>query len=155
MTVLRRRFLLSFGLFLALPALPLGSAHAQGEVVVRIVTDAATGQPRYDPSLVRIQPGDTVVFANRGHVHASRTVPGMHPPEAELWWGQVGEDIRVTFTVPGVYGHKCGGSYRQGLIGLVVVGDPSPNLEAARAVAHPPAAAKRLDALFAELTAPN
>jgi pseudoazurin len=155
MVALRRRFLLAYGLLLALLVLPLGPAQAQGEVVVRIVTDPVTGQPRYDPPLVRIEPGDTVVFANRGHVNASRTVPGMHPPEAELWWGQVGEDVRITFTVPGVYGHKCGASYPQGLIGLVVVGDPSPNLEAARAVPHPPVAAKLLDSLFAELEAPN
>ena len=155
MVILRRKLWAACGLFLALLVLPVGPGHAEGEVVVRIVTDPATGQPRYDPPLVRIEPGETVVFANRGHVHASRTVPGMHPPEAPLWWGQVGEDVSVTFTVPGVYGHKCGGSYRQGLIGLVVVGDPSPNLEAARAVPHPPIAAKLLDDLFAELTAQN
>ena len=155
MVVLRRSVLASCCLFLALLALPLGLTYAQGEVVVRIVADPLTGQPRYDPPLVQIEPGDSVVFANRGHVHASRTVPGMHPQGAELWWGQVGEDIRVTFTVPGVYGHKCGGSYRQGLIGLVVVGDPSPNLEAARAVPHPPVAARLVDDIFAELTAPN
>lgn len=141
--------LLLLVLLLAAPAPPA----AAGESVVRIVTDPVTRQPRYDPPVLWIEPGDTVVFATRGLVHASRPVPGMHPPGAALWRGQVGEDVRVTFTAPGIYGHKCAGSYALGLVGLVVVGDPSVNLEAARAVQHPPVPAQVLDELFAQLAA--
>jgi pseudoazurin len=86
-----------------------------------------------------------------GKVYASRLIAGMHPSGVTGWWGQVGEDLEITLTEPGVYGHKCGGSYALGLVGLIVVGDPSPNLEAARAVQHPPAATRVLDELFATL----
>jgi len=120
---------------------------------IAVVTDPGSGLPRFDPPIAVIEPGDAVRIEMAGKVYASRLIAGLHPPGVSGWWGQVGETVEITFTVPGVYGHKCGGTYALGLVGLIVVGDPSPNLEAARAVQHPPAAARVLDALFAELTA--
>lgn len=129
-------------------------AAATGERwVVQVVRDGVTGTPRYEPGVLFIEPGETVLFKNAGNVHASRIIPGMMPDAADPWWGQLGEDVEITFTEPGVYGHKCGSSYPLGLVGLVVVGDPSVNLEAARAVQHPPAAAREFERLFDELAA--
>jgi pseudoazurin len=123
-----------------------GSAHT-----ITVSSDPSSGLPRFDPPILFIEPGDTVRLEMAGKVYASRLIAGMHPPAAASWWGQVGEDLEITLTEPGVYGHKCGGSYALGLVGLIVVGDPSPNLEAARAVQHPPAATRVLDELFATL----
>lgn len=123
-----------------------GSVHT-----IAVVTDPSSGLHRFDPPIAFIEPGDAVRIEMAGKVYASRLMPGVHPPGVSGWWGQVGETVEITFTVPGVYGHKCGAGYALGLVGLIVVGDPSPNLEAARAVQHPPAAARVLDDLFAEL----
>ena len=60
----------------------------------------------------------------------------------------------MTFTVPGVYGVKCLPHYAMGMVALVVVDDPAPNLEAAKAASNPPMAKKRFEALFAELELP-
>ncbi len=132
------------------PAAPLalaGQAH-----VIRVISDAQTGQPRFDPPVLHVAPGDTVRIAMGGKVFASRLIAGMHPEGAELWWGQVGESIELTLTEPGVYGHKCGAAYGLGLVGLIVVGDPAVNLEAARRVQHPPVAARVFDDLFATVS---
>lgn len=141
------------GLLLAIaPAAPFalaGQAH-----VIRVISDAQTGQPRFDPPVLHVAPGDTVRIAMGGKVFASRLIAGMHPEGAELWWGQVGESIEVTLTEPGVYGHKCGAAYALGLVGLIVVGDAAVNLEAARRVQHPPVAAHVFDELFASLQRP-
>lgn len=136
-----------------LAATPAGHAgDEQGAPrIVEVITDPATGRPRYEPGLLVIEPGDTVLFKNAGEFHASRIIPGMQPDGGQPWWGQLGEDVEITFTTPGLYGHKCGSSYTLGLVGLVVVGDATVNLESARAVQHPPAAARVFDKLFAEL----
>lgn len=123
-----------------------GSVHT-----IAVVKDSSSGMPRFDPPIAFIEPGDAVRIEMAGKVYASRLIAGVHPPNVSGWWGQVGETVEITFTEPGVYGHKCGASYALGLVGLIIVGDPSPNLEAARAVQHPPAAARVLDELFAEL----
>jgi len=132
---------------------PPGGAMAGAVHTISVVRDSDSGLPRFDPPIAFIEPGDTVRFQIAGKVYASRLIAGLHPPGVSGWWGQVGETLDVTLTEPGVYGHKCGASYALGLVGLIVVGDPSPNLEAARAVQHPPAAARVLDRLFEELDA--
>jgi len=135
----------------AAPPVSQADEASKAPRIVEIVSDPTTGRPRYEPGLLIVEPGDTVLFKNAGKFHASRMIPGMQPEGAEPWWGQVGEDVEITFTTPGLYGHKCGSSYTLGLVGLVVVGDASVNLASARAVQHPPAAAQAFEALFAEL----
>lgn len=115
---------------------------------IEVVTDRASGLPRFDPPIAYIEPGDTVRIEMAGKVYASRLLAGMHPAGVEGWWGQVGETMQITLTEPGVYGHKCGASYPLGLVGLIVVGDSAPNLESARAIQHPPRAARVLEQLF-------
>jgi pseudoazurin len=134
----------------ACTAMLLGAPAAGSEDghIVRVVEDPVTGEPRFEPALLFIEPGETVRFMMGGKTFASRAIAGMVPDGAAGWWGQVGEDIDVTFTKPGVYGHKCGGAYALGLVGLVVVGDPSGNLDEAQRVQHPPSAAAVLDKLF-------
>lgn len=131
----------------ALPVWPAAAAAA--DHTVRVVDDAITGEPRFEPALLFIEPGDTVRFVMDGKTFASRVIAGMVPDGAAGWWGQVGEDLEIAFTEPGVYGHKCGAAYALGLVGLIVVGDPDVNLLRAQQVQHPPSAANVLDELFA------
>jgi pseudoazurin len=127
------------------------AAAAATSHIVRVVDDAVTGEPRFDPALLFIEPGDSVRFVMGGKTFASRVIAGMVPDGAAGWWGQVGEDVEIAFTEPGVYGHKCGAAYALGLVGLIVVGDPDVNLREARRVLHPPTAANVLDELFSEV----
>ncbi len=127
-------------------------ASAARQATIEVVIDPASGLPRFEPGILFIEPGDEVRFKSSGSAYASRGIPGMLPDGVEPWWGQIGTDIVVTFAEPGLYGHKCGASYRLGLVGLIVVGDDPPaNLAAARAVPHPAAAAAEFDKLFDEL----
>ncbi len=146
------RLLLFLGLVVLLTLAQPPVPAAAGEMhVISVIRDADTGQHRFDRPILHIEPGDTVRINMAGKVFASRLIAGMHPPGAEVWWGQVGENVDVTLTEPGVYGHKCGASYQLGLVGLIVVGDPSVNLETARAVQHPPVAAEVFRELFATM----
>lgn len=78
----------------------------------------------FAPEVVRLEPGDSVNFvaADKGHeVHA---VPGMIPQGAELFEGRMNQDIKVTFTVPGVYVVACKPHTPMGMVALIVVGEP-------------------------------
>ncbi len=146
-----RLFIVFLVVLLSIATIPAAPAHSGEAHVIRVIRDSDTGQPRFDPAVLFIAPGDSVQINMSGKVFASRLIAGMHPPGAELWWGQVGESVEVTLTEPGVYGHKCGASYQLGLVGLIIVGDPAVNLEAAQRVQHPPVAAKVFRELFAAL----
>lgn len=128
---------------LAVAILPATAADIQ----VKMLNKGAKGMMVFEPDLVKVQPGDTVTFVATDPGHDAQSVPGMLPEGAQPFEGKIGKDLTVTFTQPGVYGVKCKPHYVMGMVGLVVVGDPSSNLEAAKQAKNPGKAGK----LFTEL----
>ncbi len=128
---------------LALAILPATAADVQ----VKMLNKGAKGMMVFEPDLVKVEPGDTVTFVATDPGHDAQSVPGMLPEGAQPFEGKIGKDVTVTFTQPGVYGVKCKPHYVMGMVGVVVVGDPTPNLEAAKAAKNPGKAGK----LFKEL----
>lgn len=128
---------------IAIAILPANAADVQ----VKMLNKGAKGMMVFEPDLVKIQPGDTVTFVATDPGHDAQSVPGMLPEGAQPFEGKIGKDLTVTFTQPGVYGVKCKPHYVMGMVGLVVVGDPSSNLEAAKQAKNPGKAGK----LFTEL----
>ncbi len=127
-------------------AFTLTAAEA-ADVEVKMLNKGAKGVMVFEPDLVKIQPGDSVTFVSVNPGHDAMSVPGMLPDGAQPFEGKLSKDVTVTFTQPGVYGVKCKPHYVMGMVALMVVGDPSSNLEAAKAVKNPGKAGK----LFTEL----
>ena len=127
----------------AIAILPANAADVQ----VKMLNKGAKGMMVFEPDLVKVQPGDTVTFVATDPGHDAQSVPGMLPEGAQPFEGKIGKDVTVTFTQPGVYGIKCKPHYVMGMVGVVVVGDPSSNLEAAKKAKNPGKAGK----LFTEL----
>ncbi len=105
----------------------------------------------FDPSLLRIQPGDSVRFVAKDKGHDVQSIPGMIPEGVEPLKGDMNKDVTITFTKPGVYGLKCVPHYGMGMVALIVVGDPSSNLAKAEAVPQPGKAKQVFAKLFQEL----
>lgn len=119
---------------------------------VDMVNKAADGtMMAFDPPLTKVAVGDTVTFVAKDKAHDAQSIPGMLPDGATAINGEMGQDVKVTFTVPGVYGIRCVPHYGLGMVALVVVGDHPANLDAAKAASVPPLAKKRLDPLWAQI----
>lgn len=106
------------------------------------------------PDLIRAAPGDTIRFvaADRGHNSASNK--DMLPEGAEGWKGRVSKDVEVVVDAEGAYGFHCVPHLALGMVGLILVGDPSSNFEAARAAKHRSRKAKaRYEDIFARAEA--
>ena len=116
---------------------------------MRLVTESEQGRFLFEPSLLVIDPGDTVMFVPESRMHGVKSVAGMLPEGAAPWRGRMGEQISVRLDQPGVYGVKCPAGYDVGMVGLIVVGNDPANWQSARAVRHPPAASTAFDELFA------
>jgi pseudoazurin len=133
------------GWSLALTA-PASAADHQ----VQMLNKGSDGQNMvFEPSFLKIAPGDTVTFVPTDKTHNVESIKAMTPDGFEGWKGKVNEPITVTFPTDGIYGYKCLPHYSMGMVGIVQVGDAPPNLDAAKAVKHPPMAQKRVDAAFA------
>ncbi|MGD0191448.1 MAG: pseudoazurin [Rhizomicrobium sp.] len=135
-----------------------GGAPRAAEVDIRMMNHATDGMMGFDPQLVTIAPGDTVHFVATDKGHDAESIPGMIPVGANPFAAGIGQDLKVTFTVPGVYGYRCGPHGSLGMVGLIVVGNPV-NEAAAKQVSVPGMAnrtfAKLFQALDARRTAQN
>lgn len=84
------------------------------------------------PAVLRIQPGDTVRFVATDRGHNALSIDGMTPDGAEPFGGKIGEEFEVTFTDEGTYGYKCQPHQAMGMLGLILVGNFTTNLDAVR-----------------------
>ena len=89
----------------------------------------------FEPPVLRINPGDTVKWTNANPGHNSVSFNEMIPAGATAWNGKMNEEISVKFDVEGLYGYKCTPHYILGMVGLIIVGDESVNLEQAKSFA--------------------
>jgi len=126
----------------------LAGANA-AEIEVKMLNKGAKGVMVFEPDFVRIQPGDSVHFVATNKGHDAQSIDSMLPEGAEPFAGEMGKDVTVTFTAPGVYGVKCKPHYPMGMVALVVVGTPT-NADEAKAVNHPGKAKKVFETLFVE-----
>ena len=140
------------GIVLAVAALgaAAGSASA-ADFEVKMLNKGADGAMVFEPSFVQVQPGDVVHFVPTDKGHDVESVKGMLPEGVEPFKAKMNEAYDLTATAEGVYGVKCTPHFAMGMVAVVVVGDPSSNLEAAKAVKNPKKAQERFDAAFAQI----
>lgn len=142
------RKVISLAAFALLTSASLGLA---AEVEVKMLNKGAEGLMVFEPSLVRIEPGDTVKFVATDKSHNAESIKNMLPEGASPFAGKMNADVTVTFDKAGVYGVKCMPHYAMGMVALVVVGKPD-NLEQAKAVPQTGKAKQIFAALFDRLT---
>lgn len=82
----------------------------------------------FDPVVAVIQPGDSISWQGMTG-HLSQSMVNMIPEGEEHWLSQMGSDYKHTFATEGVYMYKCTPHVGAGMMGAVIVGNPT-NLEA-------------------------
>ena len=134
----------------ALLALALPASAAEFEV--KMLNKGAEGAMVFEPSLLKIAPGDTVKFLPTDKTHNAESITGMLPEGAKKFVGKINEETTVTFEQPGIYGIKCLPHYGMGMVAMVVVGTPT-NEDQAKAVPQVGKAKQAFAALFDKLAA--
>ena len=143
---MRRTMMALAGLMVAGAMAATAPADA-AEFEVQMLNKGADGPMAFEPSYLKIMPGDTVHFRATDKGHNVLSVEGMSPDGAAPFSGKMNEDVTVTFDQPGVYGFECKPHYGMGMVGMIVVGDPV-NAAEAQAVPQKGKAKKRFEHLF-------
>ncbi|WP_288948526.1 pseudoazurin [uncultured Paracoccus sp.] len=116
---------------------------------VRMFNRSDRGVMVYEPSFLRIAPGDTVRFVPTQPGHNAASIDGMIPEGAKPFKSRINEDFSVTLTVPGSYGIKCSPHFAMGMVMLIEVGEaPAPALPDDL----PPKSRARFDEILARRT---
>ncbi len=85
------------------------------------VTARATS---YDPMVLQINPGDNVNWTNMSG-HNVDFEEGNIPAGAEPWQTSLGDNVNKTFTKEGLYLYKCTPHFAMGMVGAIIVGEPT------------------------------
>ncbi len=101
-------------------SLPASAADYQ----VKELNRGPHGAWSFDPPILKVQPGDTVTFTAADRGHDVKSVDGMIPDGSEPFKSGISQDLKVTFTKPGVYVFECTPHVSFGMVGAVVVGKP-------------------------------
>jgi pseudoazurin len=133
-------------------ALGLAGAAGAAEVEVKMLNKGTEGVMVFEPALVKINPGDTVKFVAADKGHNVEVIDGMLPEGGQKFVGKPNDEISITFDKAGVYGYKCKPHYGMGMVGMVVVGEPT-NADQAKAATHPGKAKQAFATLFDKLAA--
>jgi pseudoazurin len=89
---------------------------------VKMLNNGAEGLMVFEPAVLSINPGDSVVFKATDMSHNSTSIAGMIPDGAESWTGAMSQDVTVNFTKEGVYVYQCTPHSMMAMVGVIKVG---------------------------------
>jgi len=103
---------------------------------VQMLNQGSEGYMVFEPSVIKIQKGDSITFKATDAAHNSASIDGMIPAGAKVWNSKLSQDITITFDVEGIYGYQCTPHAMMAMIGLIQVGENKDNLESVKAAAQ-------------------
>ena len=118
---------------------------------VHMLNKGVAGTMVFEPAFVQAQPGDTVTFIPTDKGHNVEAIKDMLPEGVEIFKSKINETYVLTVDVPGVYGVKCTPHFAMGMVGLIIVGEDTSNLEAIQAIKVPKKVGERFEAIYTEL----
>lgn len=127
-----------------------GLSMAGETVEIKMLNKGADRYMVFEPEVVRIKPGDAVKFIAADKGHNAVAIKELLPPGAEAFRGKINEELTVTPSTPGVYGFRCDPHYTLGMVGVIVVGEPT-NLDAAKQAKLPGKAGEVMTKLLGSL----
>lgn len=99
---------------------------------IKMLNAGAEGPMVFEPSYLKVAPGDTVTFVATDAGHNSQSF--LTPDGAQAWTGGMNENITVTLDKEGVYLYKCAPHTVMAMVGVIQVGEAK-NKDAAVAAA--------------------
>jgi pseudoazurin len=78
----------------------------------------------FDPAFLKIAVGDTVTFMPRDAGHSVAMVSG--PEGTQPFYGDLDRELKVPFSVEGLYAYRCPPHVETGMVGLIQVGNATP-----------------------------
>ena len=94
------------------------------DIEVKMLNKGEEGKMVFEPSFIKANKGDTIIFlpSDKGHMAAS--IKGMIPKGAKGFKSKINKKYKYTVKEEGLYGIRCTPHYANGMVALLLVGDP-------------------------------
>ena len=98
------------------------------EHTVRMLNIGPGGSMVFDPPVIKVSVGDTILFKATDLSHNSASIQDMIPGGASAWAGALNQDVSVKLENEGIYVYQCDPHLVMAMVGVIQVGAAT-NLE--------------------------
>lgn len=92
---------------------------------MKMLSSGTEGSMIFEPSVLRIDVGDSVTFKATEPGHNAASISGLIPSGAVGWEGDINKDVTVKFDKEGVYVYQCTPHVVLAMVGVISVGKPA------------------------------
>ena len=96
------------------------------EIEVKMLNKGDEGKMVFEPSFIKANKGDTIVFLPTDKGHMAASIKGMIPKGAKSFKSKINKEYKYTLKEEGLYGIRCTPHYANGMVALIQVGDADP-----------------------------
>ena len=96
---------------------------------VKMLNSGTEGYMVFEPAVLKVAVGDTVIFKATDMAHNSASIEGMIPEGANSWNGPMSRDVTVTVNKEGIYIYQCTPHAMMAMVGVIQVGGSSSNID--------------------------
>ena len=113
-----------FSLIVTLLASFLVSATVfAADIEVKMLNKGEEGKMVFEPSFIKAQVGDNIIFLPTDKGHMAASIKGLLPKGAKKFKSKINKKFTYTVEVEGLYGVRCTPHYANGMVALIQVGD--------------------------------
>ena len=92
------------------------------EHTVRMLNIGPGGSMVFDPPVIKVSVGDTILFKATDLSHNSASIQDMIPGGASAWAGALNQDVSVKLENEGIYVYQCDPHLVMAMVGVIQVG---------------------------------
>ncbi len=115
-----RNLVISVGVLIGLFFASVGWAE---EIEVKMLNKGEEGKMVFEPSFIKANKGDTIIFLPTDKGHMAASIKGMIPKGAKSFKSKINKKFKYTLKEEGLYGIRCTPHYANGMVALIQVGD--------------------------------
>ena len=112
----------SFAVTLLASVLVTGVVWA-ADIEVKMLNKGEEGKMIFEPSFIKAQKGDNIIFVPTDKGHMAASIKGLIPEGAKKFKSKINKKFTYTVDVEGLYGIRCTPHYANGMVALIQVGD--------------------------------
>ena len=96
------------------------------DIEVKMLNKGEEGKMIFEPSFIKAQKGDNIIFIPTDKGHMAASIKGLIPEGAKKFKSKINKKYTYTVDVEGLYGIRCTPHYANGMVALIQVGE-APN----------------------------
>ena len=93
------------------------------DIEVKMLNKGEEGKMIFEPSFIKAQKGDNIIFIPTDKGHMAASIKGLIPEGAKKFKSKINKKFTYTVDVEGLYGIRCTPHYANGMVALIQVGD--------------------------------